>query len=83
LARYVESSGLPQLNNKDLYPRWFVRAPEDQQKEIVAVISASEQQEDARRTKLRGLQILKKSLMHDLLTGTVRVPALFKQEAAE
>ena len=27
LTRYVESSGVPQLNNKDLYPRWFVRAP--------------------------------------------------------
>ena len=52
LARYVESSGVPQLNNKDLYPRWFVRAPEDQQKDIVAMISAAEQHEDALRSKL-------------------------------
>lgn len=81
LARYIESSGVPQLNNKDLYPRWFVRAPDDQQKEIVAVISAAEQQEDALRDKLLALEQLKKSLMHDLLTGTVRVdPALFEQE---
>lgn len=81
LARYVESSGVPQLNNKDLYPRWFVRAPEDQQKEIVAVISASERHEDALRSKLNALDALKKSLMHDLLTGTVRVdPALFKEQ---
>ena len=81
LARYVESSGVPQLNNKDLYPRWFVRAPEDQQKEIVAVISAAEKNEDALRSKLNALDALKKSLMHDLLTGTVRVdPALFKEQ---
>jgi type I restriction enzyme S subunit len=83
LARYVESSGVPQLNNKDLYPRWFVRAPEDQQKEIVAIVSAVEHHEDALRGKLLALETLKKSLMHDLLTGAVRVnPALFKREAA-
>lgn len=73
LTRYVESSGIPQLNNKDLYPRWFVRAPEDQQKEIVAVISAAERHVDALQNKLSALETLKKSLMHDLLTGTVRV----------
>lgn len=83
LARYIESSGVPQLNNKDLYPRWFVRAPEDQQQEIVAIISAAEQKEDALRGKLLALETLKKSLMHDLLTGTVRVdPALFTSGAA-
>lgn len=81
LTRYVESSGVPQLNNKDLYPRWFVRAPEGQQKDIVTVISAAEQHEDALRSKLNVLDALKKSLMHDLLTGTVRVdPALFKEQ---
>lgn len=81
LARYVESSGVPQLNNKDLYPRWFVRAPEGQQKEIVAVISAAEKHEDALRSKLNALESLKRSLMHDLLTGAVRVdPALFKEQ---
>lgn len=81
LARYVESSGVPQLNNKDLYPRWFVWAPDDQQKEIVAVLSAAEQREDALRDKLSALETLKKSLMHDLLTGTVRVdPTLFNKE---
>jgi type I restriction enzyme S subunit len=83
LARYVESSGVPQLNNKDLYPRWFVRAPEVQQKEVVSIVSAAEQQEDALRDKLLALEMLKKSLMHDLLTGAVRVnPALFSSEAA-
>ncbi len=83
LARYVESSGVPQLNNKDLYPRWFVRAPEDQQREIVELIAAAERHEDALRSKLQSLEALKKSLMHDLLTGTVRVdPAILQEQQA-
>lgn len=83
LARYVESSGVPQLNNKDLYPRWFVRAPEDQQREIVELIAAAERHEDALRSKLQSLEALKKSLMHDLLNGTVRVdPAILQEQQA-
>lgn len=83
LARYVESSGVPQLNNKDLYPRWFVRAPEYQQREIVELIAAAERHEDAFRSKLQSLEALKKSLMHDLLTGTVRVdPAILQEQQA-
>lgn len=83
LARYVESSGVPQLNNKDLYPRWFLRAPEDQQREIVELIASAERQEDALRSKLQSLEALKKSLTHDLLTGTVRVdPAMTAGEQA-
>jgi type I restriction enzyme S subunit len=83
LARYVESSGVPQLNNKDLYPRWFVRAPEDQQREIVSVVSAAENHEDGLRAKLLALETLRESLMHDLLIGAARVsPALFKSESA-
>jgi restriction endonuclease S subunit len=59
---------------------WFVRAPEEQQQEIVAIISAAEQHEDALHSKLAALESLKKSLMHDLLTGTMRVdPKLFKE----
>ncbi|HQC97327.1 MAG TPA: restriction endonuclease subunit S [Aquabacterium sp.] len=83
LARYVESSGVPQLNNKDLYPRWFVRPPEDQQHEIVGLISAAERREDALRSKLQSLEALKNSLTHDLLTGTVRVdPAILQEQQA-
>lgn len=83
LARYIESSGVPQLNNKDLYPRWFVRAPDDQQREIVELIASAERKEDALRSKLQSLKALKKSLMHDLLTGTVRVdPAILQEQQA-
>jgi len=73
LSRYIESSGVPQLNNKDIYPRWFLKPPEDQQKEIVSVIAATETYQDALLRKLNVIEQLKKSLMHDLLTGKVRV----------
>jgi hypothetical protein len=73
LSRYCEDSGVPQLNNKDLYPRWFLRAPEDQQERIVAAIAAADRHHDALVVKASALETLKKSLMHDLLTGRVRV----------
>lgn len=73
LARYVESSGIPQLNNKDLYPRWFLRAPDEHQRQIIQVISAAEARQDALSAQIIALEQLKKSLLHDLLTGIVRV----------
>lgn len=73
LARYVESSGVPQLNNKDLYPRYFLRASDDRQAEIIGVAKVAENLEDALLEKVDALSQLKKSLMHDLLTGRVRV----------
>src|SRR5262249_35051144 len=73
LARYVENSGVPQLNNKDLYPRWFLRAPDARQREIIEVVGSAERLEDSLLDKFEVLEQLKKSLMHDLLTGRVRV----------
>lgn len=73
LSRYVENSGVPQLNNKDLYPRYFLRPPDEQQNEIIRVVAAAEKVEDSLLDKLDVQQQLKKSLMYDLLTGQVRV----------
>ena len=73
LARYVEDSGVPQLNNKDLYPRYFLVAPEHWQLEIINTITAAERAEDTLIAKCAALKQVKKSLMHDLLTGKVRV----------
>jgi type I restriction enzyme S subunit len=82
LSRYVESSGVPQLNNKDLYPRYFLRAPDDQQQQIVGTIAAAEAHEDALVAKCEAFEVLKKSLMHDLLTGRLRVTGLMEAAAA-
>lgn len=73
LARYVENSGVPQLNNKDLYPRYFLRAPDSRQLEIVKTVAATEQLEDTLTSRCVALEQLKESLTHDLLTGRVRV----------
>ena len=73
LARYIENSGVPQLNNKDLYPRYFLRAPDSRQLEIVNTVVLTEQLEDTLISKCMALEQLKRSLMHDLLTGKVRV----------
>jgi type I restriction enzyme S subunit len=73
LSRYVESSGLPQLNNRDLYPCYFLRAPDEHQQQICEMIAAVEEHEDALVAKCEACEAPKKSLMHDLLTGRVRV----------
>jgi type I restriction enzyme S subunit len=72
LSRYVESSGVPQLNNKDLYPRYFLRAPDDQQRQIIEMIMAAEVRQDSLLAKYESYKAIKKSLVHDLLTGRVR-----------
>ncbi len=73
LSRYVEDSGVPQLNNKDLYPRYFYRAPHSRQLEIINIVGSAEQAEDATVAKCAAIEQLKASLFHDLLTGKVRV----------
>ena len=73
LSRYCEDSGVPQLNNKDLYPRYFLRAPDDMQRQIIATIASADAYEDALIRKQNSFVVLKKSLMHDLLTGCVRM----------
>jgi type I restriction enzyme S subunit len=74
LSRFLEVSSVPQLNNKDLYPRWFALPQRDEQKEILRVLENVEQLFEAKRTKITALQRLKKSLMQNLLTGHVRLP---------
>ena len=76
------SSGLNTINQRMLRRlRIAVPSPTEQEK-IVALVAASEAHGAELGRKSKALDQLKKSLMHDLLTGSVRVdPALFKQEA--
>jgi len=84
LSRYMEDSGVPQLNNKDLYPRHFLKAPPEVQREIETMISTTESYQDSLSAKLEALKNVKASLMYDLLTGRVRVKeVLGKLEAAK
>ena len=51
-----------------------------EQKQIAEIVNASKAKIRAFEQKEKALRQLKKALMHDLLTGTVRVdPALFKE----
>lgn len=53
----------------------------DEQREIAALLEAADERVRSYAPILASLEQLKKSLMHDLLTGTVRVdPALFKEQ---
>jgi type I restriction enzyme S subunit len=73
LSRFCENSGVPQLNNKDLYPRPFLRPLPDEQEEIVGVLRAAEEQEDQINNVLLKLERLKLGLMQDLLAVHPRV----------
>lgn len=75
LDRYSEVSSIPQLNNKDLYPRSFVMPPPDEQPEILSAIESAEAVVKCRNEKLSRLGTLKASLMQNLLTGKIRIPA--------
>ena len=59
LSRYVESSGVPQLNNKDLYPRYFLKAPDELQQQIVETIATVEGYEDALVAKCEAYENLR------------------------
>lgn len=53
----------------------------DEQREIAALLEAADERVRSYESVIVALEQLKKSLMHDLLTGTVRVdPALFKEQ---
>lgn len=85
LRRVTTSAGNHNINSNSIR-LLSIPVPKDisVQREVVNVAEASRHVAALLKAKLATLEQLKKSLMHDLLTGSVRVdPALFKQEAAE
>ena len=81
LQRFLENSTLPQLNNKDFYPRWFLFPPIEEQKEIAENLLKSYTLIQSKYAKIETLKKLKKSLMQNLLTGKIRInPSQFPQE---
>lgn len=74
LRRVTTSAGNHNINSNSIrLLRLPVPASEEEQARIVELAAASRAHVDALRTKAGALQELKKSLMHDLLTGSVRV----------
>jgi restriction endonuclease S subunit len=72
LSRYVETSGIPQLNNKDLYPRPFIVPPAHDQTTIISLLKSVEQLEDLSLLRLRSTERLRRGLLQQLVTGMVR-----------
>ena len=73
--RAKTSNGTLKINTRDVKQIILPIPPKQAQKDLVALVAAVETKADALKAKLVALEQLKKSLMHDLLTGRVRVPA--------
>ena len=73
LSHLIESAGVPQLNNKDLYPRNFLKPSLPEQQKIASILSNIDAQINSQTQYKEKLERLKKSLMQKLLTGEVRV----------
>jgi type I restriction enzyme, S subunit len=73
LRRAKTSNGTLKINNRDVKQIVMPVPPPSHQRRIVELVEALDAESDALRQKLRSLEQLKKSLMHDLFTGTVRV----------
>lgn len=77
------TTNLASTNKTQVRAFAFPLPPLKEQEQIADVMGASKTTLRALKSKCEALEQLKKSLMHDLLTGSVRVdPALFKQEAS-
>jgi type I restriction enzyme S subunit len=82
LRRAKTSNGTLKINNRDVKQIVMPVPPPSDQLRIVELVTAADAKGDALGQKLVALEQLKRSLMHDLLTGTIRVdPALFKLES--
>lgn len=73
LRRAKTSNGTLKINNRDVKQIIMPVPSPKEQETIVSLVAAAESKIDAMNNKLKALEQLKRSLMHDLLTGTVRV----------
>jgi type I restriction enzyme S subunit len=73
LRRAKTSNGTLKINNRDVKQIVMPVPPENEQAQIIRVTSAVDAQIDALNTMEAAQDQLKRALMHDLLTGRVRV----------
>jgi type I restriction enzyme S subunit len=77
LRRVTTSAGNHNINSNSIRMLQLpVPESADEQAGVVALAEACRRNVDALRARTHALEVLKKSLLHDLLTGRVRVPAL-------
>ena len=83
LGMVCDNSGIPQINNKHLYPLTFAIPSPNEQNRIVTHIQQSENLLHEYLQRIFKLRSLKTALMQDLLTGKVSVtPLLTGSEAS-
>lgn len=81
LRRAKTSNGTLKINGRDVRQIVMPVPPRAQQEEVVGLSTAIDSKASSLQAKRQALQQLKQSLMHDLLTGTVRVdPALLQEQ---
>ena len=83
LHRICDNSGVPQLNNKHLYPMPVAVPAIEEQERIVERLRSAEtkaSKEYMRKTKIQNLQY---GLMRDLRTGAVRITEDVERRVAE
>lgn len=73
LFNISDNSGIPQINNKHLYPALFPIPPRDEQAAIAGALTTMDDRLENETRVQQGQLALKKSLMSTLLTGEVRV----------
>ena len=83
LGTICDNSGIPQINNKHLYPLLFMMPGYEEQREIVTRVMKSEGLLFASTESVQKLQRLRTGMMQDLLTGNRRVTALLKPSPEE
>lgn len=82
LRRVTTSAGNHNINSNSIRLLSIpVSDDKEVQQQIIDIANASRAQVEACSSRVRALETLKKTLVHDLLTGTVRVASsLFKEE---
>ena len=73
LRSLTEATMLPQLNKKDLEPLMVPKPEPDEQRQVGEHIGEVDGCVEAERSRLEGLKALFDSLLHNLMTGKLRV----------
>lgn len=73
LFNLSDNSGIPQINNKHLYPHQFAMPPYEEQQEIRAALEIIDARTEVEEEFLSSTKSLKAALLSVLLTGEVRV----------
>lgn len=72
-SRYFAGTTVPTLNRNDIHKLRVIMPSVEEQNQIVAILDATITKIQQKQEKITALELLKKSLMQQLLTGRVRV----------